>query len=121
MAVAGAALRRMPTAAPTAAMHVKAMRRNHTVVASVPPPIELMNCWSVAVGTRVAPGERVVLADLDGPGVLRHLWLTFTPAPPEETRAIILEVFYGDAAMPSVSRHRAASRITAPAARSARA
>ncbi|MBX7159279.1 MAG: DUF2961 domain-containing protein [Acidimicrobiia bacterium] len=52
---------------------------------------------------RLAPGERVVVADLDGPGVVRHLWLTFTPAPPEETRAVVLEVFYGDATEASIS------------------
>lgn len=52
---------------------------------------------------RVEPGARMTLADIEGPGVLRHVWLTFTPAPPEETRAQVLEVFYGDADEPSVS------------------
>jgi D-arabinan exo alpha-(1,3)/(1,5)-arabinofuranosidase (non-reducing end) len=49
------------------------------------------------------PGERVVLADLDGPGVIRHLWLTFLPARPERMRGLVLEVFYDDATDPSVS------------------
>jgi hypothetical protein len=51
----------------------------------------------------VAAGERVVLADLDGPGVARHLWMTFYPAPPEVVRALILEVFYDGATEPSIS------------------
>ncbi|HVN84302.1 MAG TPA: glycoside hydrolase family 172 protein [Candidatus Binatia bacterium] len=49
------------------------------------------------------PGERVVLADLAGPGALHHLWMTFSPAPPEIMRALWLEVFYDGAPEPSVS------------------
>jgi len=48
-------------------------------------------------------GERVTLADIDGPGTIRHLWMTFPPAPPEVMRALYLEVFYQDAGEPSVS------------------
>jgi hypothetical protein len=51
----------------------------------------------------VAAGERVVLADLDGPGTIRHVWLTVPPAPPEVMRALTLEVFYDGAPAPSVS------------------
>jgi hypothetical protein len=52
---------------------------------------------------RLAPGEHVVLADLAGPGIIRHFWLTFPPAPPEVMRALWLEVYYDDAPEPSVS------------------
>jgi hypothetical protein len=51
----------------------------------------------------LAPGEHVVLADIAGPGRVRHLWMTFPPMPPEEMRAVALEVFYDDARQPSVS------------------
>jgi hypothetical protein len=51
----------------------------------------------------VASGERVVLADADGPGTIRHVWMTFPPAPPEVMRALWLEVFYDGAVEPSVS------------------
>src|SRR5690606_37872136 len=51
----------------------------------------------------VEPGERVTLADLDGPGTVRHLWMTFPPSPPERMRAMYLEVFYDDLDAPSVS------------------
>jgi hypothetical protein len=47
--------------------------------------------------------ERVVLADIEGPGVIRHLWVTVPPAPPEQLRALVLEVFYDDAEEPSAS------------------
>lgn len=49
------------------------------------------------------PGETVTLADVDGPGVVRHIWMTFPPAPPEVMRAMVLEVFYDGAKEPSVS------------------
>jgi len=49
------------------------------------------------------PGERVVLTDLEGPGVIRHVWMTFPPARPERMRAVFVEVFYDDAVEPSVS------------------
>jgi hypothetical protein len=51
----------------------------------------------------LAPGERVVLAEIDGPGRLRHIWMTFPPGPPEQMRAVWLEVFYDGLGQPSVS------------------
>ena len=49
------------------------------------------------------PGEEVTLADIEGPGVVRHVWMTFPPAPPEVMRAMVIEVFYDGADEPSVS------------------
>jgi hypothetical protein len=51
----------------------------------------------------VAPGETVVLADVEGPGTLRHLWMTFQPSVPEAMRALWLEVRYDGMDDPSVS------------------
>ncbi len=56
-----------------------------------------------APSRRIAPGETVVLADLRGPGTLRHIWMTFPPAPPEGMRGVWLEVFYDGAREPSAS------------------
>jgi len=56
-----------------------------------------------APSRRLAPGERIVLADLAGSGVIRHLWMTFPAAPPERMRSLVLEVFYGGCDTPSVS------------------
>ena len=56
-----------------------------------------------APSRRIRAGERVVLADLEGPGVIRHFWLTMLPAPPERLRAMMLEVFYDGADEPSIS------------------
>src|SRR5688572_23706990 len=51
----------------------------------------------------LAPGETVTLADIDGPGTIRHVWLTVGLAPPELMRAFVLEVFYDGADKPSIS------------------
>ena len=56
-----------------------------------------------APSRRVRAGERVVLADLEGPGVVRHIWMTFPPAPPSDMRAVWMEIFYDDATAPSAS------------------
>jgi hypothetical protein len=56
-----------------------------------------------AASRLLAPGERVVLADVEGPGRVRHLWMTFPPMPPQAMRALWLEVYYDGAAEPSVS------------------
>jgi len=56
-----------------------------------------------APSRRLEPGERVVLADLAGPGVIRHIWMTFPPGPPERMRSLVLEVRYDDREAPSVS------------------
>jgi hypothetical protein len=54
------------------------------------------------------PGERIILADLKGPGTIRHFWITVSTLrigvlKPEVTRALQLEVFYDGASEPSVS------------------
>jgi hypothetical protein len=56
-----------------------------------------------APSRRLEPGERVTLADLQGPATIRHVWMTFPPAPPEVMRALYLEVFYDELGEPSVS------------------
>jgi len=49
------------------------------------------------------PGERVVLADVEGSGIVRHIWMTFMPGRPEQMRSQLIEIFYDDATEPSVS------------------
>lgn len=56
-----------------------------------------------APNRRIAPGETVVLAEIDGPGRVRHIWMTFMAAPPEAMRAVVLEAFYDGRAEPSLS------------------
>lgn len=51
----------------------------------------------------IQPGETLVLADLEGPGTIRHIWMTFPPRPPEVMRGLWLEVFYDGSTEPSIS------------------
>lgn len=51
----------------------------------------------------VEPGEHLVLADVAGPGRVRHLWMTFPPMPPERMRGLWMEIFYDGAGAPSIS------------------
>ncbi len=51
----------------------------------------------------IAPGEKVMLADIKGPGRVRHLWMTFPPSIPEQMRSAILEVSYDELDYPSIS------------------
>jgi hypothetical protein len=51
----------------------------------------------------VQPGETVVLADIEGPGTIRHIWMTFPYARPDVMRRIWLEVYYDGASEPSMS------------------
>ena len=56
-----------------------------------------------APNRQLEPGERVVLADIEGTGVIRHIWMTFLPTRPERMRSLYLEVFYDGADEPSIS------------------
>jgi hypothetical protein len=51
----------------------------------------------------IKPGEKVTLADIEGPGRIRHIWMTFPPAAPEQMRGVWMEVFYDGRAEPSIS------------------
>jgi len=64
---------------------------------------------TVAHGRKGAPsrflpaGEKITLADIEGPGRIRHIWMTFPPARPEQMRAVWMEVFYDGNKEPSIS------------------
>ena len=49
------------------------------------------------------PGETVQLANIEGPGTIRHIWMTFPPAPPEVMRGLWIEAWYDGASEPSIS------------------
>ncbi|MEX0874074.1 MAG: glycoside hydrolase family 172 protein [Actinomycetota bacterium] len=51
----------------------------------------------------VNAGERVTLAEIEGPGTIRHIWMTFPRRRPERLRALSLEVFYDSLDEPSIS------------------
>jgi hypothetical protein len=51
----------------------------------------------------LAVGEKIVLADIKGPGRIRHIWMTFMQDTPEEMRSVWMEVYYDDMTAPSIS------------------
>jgi Protein of unknown function (DUF2961) len=51
----------------------------------------------------IGAGETVTLADIKGPGRLRHLWMTFPPGPPAQMRSLVLQVFYDGLEEPSIA------------------
>ncbi len=48
------------------------------------------------------PGGTLVLADLSGPGVIRHIWMTIGSRDPFFGRSLVLKIFWDDADSPSV-------------------
>jgi hypothetical protein len=51
----------------------------------------------------IPPGGKVKLVDIEGPGRLRHVWMTFPPANPEQMRSVMIDVYYDELEEPSVS------------------
>jgi hypothetical protein len=51
----------------------------------------------------VSPAEKVVLANIVGPGTVRHIWTMLVGLPPKVARALRLEVFYDGLSEPSIS------------------
>jgi len=50
--------------------------------------------WKVSPSIHVQPGTSVTLADITGPGVIRHVWLTTGP---DHWRSLVLRAFWDDA------------------------
>jgi len=50
----------------------------------------------------IRPGEMITLADIKGPGIVRHIWLTFPKRTPENLRSYILRIYWDDSEYPSV-------------------
>ncbi len=61
---------------------------------------ELGRCWKVRPCLRnLEPGQTVVLADIEGPGIVQHIWCTVLA---KAHRSIAWEVTYDDADEPSI-------------------
>jgi hypothetical protein len=50
---------------------------------------------------RIKPGETVQLCDIEGPGMIRHFWLTIDHSP-EQLRATVLRAWWDDQEHPSI-------------------
>jgi hypothetical protein len=51
----------------------------------------------------IAPGDSAVLMDLEGPGVIRQLWITVASRDPDYLRRIALKMYWDGEEAPSVS------------------
>ncbi len=51
---------------------------------------------------RIEPGETVVLAELDGPGEIQHIWFTIGAQDRRYPRTLVFRIFWDDALIPSV-------------------
>jgi len=50
----------------------------------------------------VKPGQVVTLLDVDGPGCVRHIWLTFPPYHPDLYRGLVIRMYWDSQENPSV-------------------
>src|SRR5262249_17018130 len=50
----------------------------------------------------VEPGERKMLAELDGPGIIRHIWMTMGFPQDDYLRPVLLRLYWDGHAEPSV-------------------
>ncbi len=50
----------------------------------------------------IAPGETLTLAELDGPGEIRHIWFTIGALDRRFTRSLVLRFYWDDSGVPSV-------------------
>jgi hypothetical protein len=55
--------------------------------------------WKVSPSVVIGPGARVTLADISGPGVVRHIWLTTAP---QWWRRMVLRAHWDDDPQPAV-------------------
>jgi hypothetical protein len=61
---------------------------------------ELGRGWKISPSIEVAAGATAVLADLDGPAVIRHLWVTTHR---DHWRSLLLRAYWEDAAEPAIA------------------
>lgn len=60
---------------------------------------ELGQGWKVSPAIPLAPGETVVIADIKGPGVIKHIWMTDSST---QNRQLVLRIYWEDNETPSV-------------------
>ncbi len=50
----------------------------------------------------IVPGETLVLADLEGPGIIKHIWNTTASLNPFSGRALVIRIYWDNSEKPSV-------------------
>jgi hypothetical protein len=54
--------------------------------------------WKISPSVKIGPGETFLLADIEGPGAIQHIWMTVTG----QWRFSILRIYWDDQDIPSV-------------------
>ncbi|MBQ7727245.1 MAG: DUF2961 domain-containing protein [Clostridia bacterium] len=60
---------------------------------------ELGRGWKVNPYSMIQPGENFVMADIQGPGAIQHIWMTIGPA---QWREMIFRIYWDDMENPAV-------------------
>ena len=55
--------------------------------------------WKISPSIEIKPGQTVDLADIKGPGVIKHIWMTDSC---DKNRSLIIRMFWDDCKTPSV-------------------
>jgi hypothetical protein len=84
-----------PTGAPGGGARANVGDDIHTTQAAS----ELGRGWKVRPCLRIRPGETHTLADIEGPGVVQHIWMTVDPS---RARQFRLRIYYDSAAEPAI-------------------
>src|SRR5919202_3651051 len=63
------------------------------------PARELGQGWKVSPSINIAPRQTVTLAEIQGPGVIQHIWNTVAP---QRWRQLVLRIFWDGEETPSV-------------------
>ncbi len=50
----------------------------------------------------ILPGETIVIADLDGPGIIKHIWNTSASLNPFSARSLVIRIYWDNSEKPSV-------------------
>ena len=63
------------------------------------PAAALGRGWKVRPAITIEPGATVTIADIAGPGIVQHIWIT---TPPDWPRALVLRIYWDGEGEPSV-------------------
>ncbi|MCF6334533.1 MAG: DUF2961 domain-containing protein, partial [Spirochaetales bacterium] len=50
----------------------------------------------------ILPGETIVIANLEGPGIIKHIWNTSASLNPFSTRSLVIRIYWDNSEKPSI-------------------
>lgn len=55
--------------------------------------------WKISPSVKIAPGEIFTMAEMDGPGMIKHIWVTTSST---QNRTLVFRIYWDDCQEPSV-------------------